>query len=112
MASTDENKLLCKLPLNRSAWRNTHIYASDDRDTVLGGLWVAESITNTYLYSMVEIFCIFTDTFDLQDDSGRLVERDKQPLRPGNYYIITNGRSPPCFGHRLFLTRGRFYHYH
>ncbi|PUU75871.1 hypothetical protein B9Z19DRAFT_1089387 [Tuber borchii] len=90
MTSTDENRLLIR-PVNRSAWRNTHIYASDDRDTALGGLWVAEGITNTYLYSMVEIFCIFTDTFGLQDDSGRLVGRDEQPLRPGNYYIITNG---------------------
>ncbi|KAG0642776.1 hypothetical protein HOY80DRAFT_948802 [Tuber brumale] len=79
------------MPTNRSAWHDTHIYASNDRDTVLGGLRVAPGITNANLYSMVGIFCTITDTFDLQDGSQRLVERDEEQLRPGNYYIFTKG---------------------
>lgn len=75
---------------------------------MLGGLWVAEGITNTNLYSMVEILCDFTEAFDLQDDNQRLIQRDKQLLKPGNYYIATTGRFPPCFGDRLPLTRYRF----
>ncbi|PUU79019.1 hypothetical protein B9Z19DRAFT_1047514 [Tuber borchii] len=78
-------------PLDRSPWRDTYIYASDNRSSVLGGLWVAEGVTNANLYSMLEIFCLFTDTFDLRDSSERLVERDGQRLKPGNYYIFTAG---------------------
>ncbi|KAG0134055.1 hypothetical protein HOY82DRAFT_638869 [Tuber indicum] len=77
--------------INRSAWRNAFIYASDNRDTIIGGLWVAEGITNANLYSMIGIFCSFSDTFDLHDESERLVERDLQQLQPGNYYIVTDG---------------------
>ncbi|KAG0127173.1 hypothetical protein HOY82DRAFT_82038 [Tuber indicum] len=76
---------------DRSAWRNAFIYASNNRGTILGGLWVAEGITNANLYSMLEIFCFFSDTFNLQNESEQLVERDMQPLQPGNYYIVTNG---------------------
>jgi len=32
-------------------------------DTLLGGLWISEGIANANLYSVVEIICIFTDTF-------------------------------------------------
>ncbi|RPA95700.1 hypothetical protein L873DRAFT_1696889 [Choiromyces venosus 120613-1] len=78
-------------PSDRSAWRDTFIYASDDRDTELGGLYVTEGMTNANLYSMVEIFCIISDAFDLQDDREQLVERDEGSLRAGNYYIVTNG---------------------
>ncbi|KAG0634204.1 hypothetical protein HOY80DRAFT_1012578 [Tuber brumale] len=77
--------------LDRSAWRDTYIYTSRNRGTVIGGLWVAEGITNANLYSMLEIFCSFSDTFDLQNESEQLVGRDQQPLQPGNYYIVTNG---------------------
>ncbi|KAG0126285.1 hypothetical protein HOY82DRAFT_587332 [Tuber indicum] len=91
MSSTDHDKIAHIQPVNRSAWHNTLIYAASDRDTVLGGLWVAPGITNANLYSMVDIFCIFTASFDLHDGSQQLVEKDEQPLRPGNYYIVTNG---------------------
>ena len=80
------------IPLvDRSAWRNTYVYASDNHATVLGGLYAAEGTTNSNLYSMLEVFCYFTDAFGLQDDRGLLVERDEQQLQPGNYYIVTNG---------------------
>ena len=82
-------------PSDRSAWRDTIIYASSNRDKVLGGLWAAEGITNENLYSMLEIFCCFTETFTLHNSSGQLVERDGQKLQPGNYYIATNGISSP-----------------
>ncbi|KAG0134057.1 hypothetical protein HOY82DRAFT_482005 [Tuber indicum] len=78
-------------PADRSALRDTYIYASDNPATLIGGLWASEGITKANLYSMLEIFCSFTDTFDLHDDCKRLVERDGQQLQPGNYYIVTNG---------------------
>ncbi|KAG0138512.1 hypothetical protein HOY82DRAFT_463281, partial [Tuber indicum] len=73
--------------LNRSASYNTHICAANDRDTVLGGLWVLPGITNANLYFMVDILCILTASFDIPDDSQQIVAKDEQPLRPGNYYI-------------------------
>ncbi|PUU78807.1 hypothetical protein B9Z19DRAFT_1126061 [Tuber borchii] len=68
-----------------------NIYSSDRKDNLIGGLWIAEGITNANLYSMLEIFCTFSDTFYLRHFSGRLVERDQNPLQPGDYLIATNG---------------------
>jgi len=104
MTSADQDMFECAPPINRLAFRNLFIYDSNHRDTALGGLWVAEGITNTNLYSMVEIICIFTDTFVLEDENQRLVEKDEQPLQPGNYYIASDGKSPLRFGHRSPLT--------
>jgi len=86
-------------PLDRSPWRNAHIYASDNRSTALGGLWVAEGVTNDNLYSMLQVFCLFTDSFDLRNSCEQLVERDGQPLKPGDYYIVTAGMFLLCFHH-------------
>ena len=80
-------------PDNRAHERDVFIYDSNHRDTLLGGLWIAEGTTNANLYCMVDIICIFTDTFDIRDNSERLVERDEKPLQPGNYFIVTNGKS-------------------
>ncbi|KAG0135875.1 hypothetical protein HOY82DRAFT_479715, partial [Tuber indicum] len=56
----------------------------------LGGLYASHGITNDNFYSMVEIICPFSDTFDLHNDNGQLIERDDEQLQPGNYYIATN----------------------
>ncbi|PUU80412.1 HNH endonuclease-domain-containing protein [Tuber borchii] len=79
-------------PENRAGGRDTFIYDSNHRDTLLGGLWIAEGTTNANLYCMVEIICNFTDTFDLRDNNEQLVIRDEKPLQPGNYFIVTNVR--------------------
>ncbi|RPA95771.1 hypothetical protein L873DRAFT_1697010 [Choiromyces venosus 120613-1] len=76
---------------DRSAWRNTFIYDSKNRNTVLGGLWATPGITNANLYSMLEIVCLFSKTFELHDEDGQLVETDEAQLQPGNYYIVTTG---------------------
>jgi len=85
--------------VNRSTIHNTFIYSSDDLNVLLGGLWVTEGITNANLYFMIEIFCTFSDNFDLQYHCGPLVERDNSQLQPGDYFVVTNGRSPPRFMH-------------
>lgn len=95
MSATDEEEQLDMPPFDRLAWRDTNIYAASNCDKLLGGLWAAEGITNANLYSMLEIFCSFTDTYTLHNTSGQLLERDGQKLPPGNYYIATNGSSFP-----------------
>ena len=107
MSATDQEGQLNMPPSDRSTWRDTAIYASDNRDKVLGGLCATEGITNENLYSMIEIFCFFTDTFTLHNNSGQLVERDGQKLQPGNYYIATNGNSFPHSLVSKFLVLGR-----
>jgi len=49
--------------------------------------------TNANLYCMVEIICFLTDTFDLHNNNKQLVARNEKPPRPGNYCIVSNGRS-------------------
>ena len=79
-------------PANRAGGRDTFIYDSNHRDILLGGLWVAEGITNANLYYMVDIICIVADTFYLRDNNEQIVERDEEPLQPGNYFIVSNGK--------------------
>jgi len=79
-------------PVNRAAWHNTSIRSSTNRGTKLAGLYAAVGITNANLYSMLEIVCIITSTFDLHDSTEQLVPRDNQQLQAGDYYIVTNGR--------------------
>ncbi|PUU73051.1 hypothetical protein B9Z19DRAFT_1069283 [Tuber borchii] len=79
-------------PFNRSAWHDTHIYGSDNRDKLLGGLWAGGGITNEALYFMTEVVCCITDTFTLHDKNDELIERDASGLEPGTYYITTNGK--------------------
>jgi len=100
------------MTVDRSAWRDTFIYASGNRATIIGGLWASEGITNSNLYSMIGIFCSFGDTFDLYNEGERLVKRDLQQLQPGNYYIVTDGRFFLRFDNRPPLTQKRSHHYH
>lgn len=76
---------------NRSAGRNVFIYDSKDPTKVLGGLILTNGVTNANFYSMIEILCVFTTTFELQlnEDDAR-IPRDGNPLQAGNYYIITS----------------------
>ncbi|PUU78797.1 hypothetical protein B9Z19DRAFT_1064756 [Tuber borchii] len=90
-APIDQDGLARGAPPSGHTWRNANIYDSDRKDNLIGGLWIAEGITNANLYSMLEIFCTFNDTFYLRNFSGRLVKRDQNPLQPGDYLIATNG---------------------
>lgn len=85
---------------NRALGRNVNIYAaSDPTGLVLGGLVLTNGVTNVNLYSMVEVFLLFDSNYvlrheDVMDDS-KDVPKDEQALQPGNYYILTDGRSLP-----------------
>jgi hypothetical protein len=79
-------------PRDRSKGRNVHIYDINDRTTVLGGLVLANGVTNTNFYSMVEILFLFTSSFELQDEENAKIERNDNPLQPGKYYINAAGK--------------------
>ena len=96
---TEEDKYAYMGIYSRAEGRDAHIYASETLETLLGGLWIAKGITNANLYSMMEIFCTFSDTFDLQYQGGPLIKRDGSQLQPGSYFVVTNGKSPPYLNH-------------
>jgi hypothetical protein len=80
-------------PIDRSAGRNVHIYDDNDRTTVLGGLILNPGVTNANFYAMIRIFVEFgRRTFSLRNQSGIEIQKDHQPLQPGNYYIDTSGK--------------------
>src|SRR5271154_5311458 len=80
-------------PADRSAGRNVHIFDDNDRTTVLGGLILQPGVTNANFYAMIRIFVEFERrTFSLRNQSGIEIQKDHQPLQPGNYYIVTSGK--------------------
>jgi hypothetical protein len=78
--------------VNRSAGRNVHIYDTNDPDTVLGGLYVNNGVTNANFYSMVETIIFFSNDYFLRDEGSNTILRDDHPLQPNKYYIVTQGR--------------------
>jgi len=80
------------MPVDRSLGRDVFIYGAKDPDEVLGGLILTNGVTNANFYSMVEILIIFGGDFSLLDDSGTKIDRDDNPLQPGNYFIDADGR--------------------
>jgi hypothetical protein len=89
-------------PRDRSKGRHVHIYDTNDRTTVLGGLILTNSVTNANFYLMVEILILFTSSFELQDEENAEIERNDNPLQPGRYYINAAGKFL-CITMSLFL---------
>ena len=80
------------MPVDRSLGRDVFIYDAKDPDEVLGGLILTNGVTNANFHSMVEILIIFGGGFSLLNDSGTKINRDDNPLQPGNYFIDADGR--------------------
>ena len=89
---------------DRSAGRNVHIYDANDPDTVLGGLYITNGITNANLYSMVEIIFLFSNDYFLRDEGGNTILKDGHPLQPNRYYIVTQGRFLHSYMIKLSLS--------
>jgi len=79
-------------PRDRSRGRDVHIYDIKDPSTVLGGLILENGVTNANFYLMVEIIVLFSSDFELQHEGNTKIEKDNDPLRPGNYYINAIGK--------------------
>ena len=76
---------------SRALGRNVHIYSAKDTNTVLGGLFATNGITNANFYSIVEIVFIFDNDYTLSSESGVTVQRDDHPLQAGKYFVNTAG---------------------
>jgi len=80
------------MPVDRSLGRDVFIYDAKDPDEVLGGLILTNGVINANFHLMVEILIIFGSGFSLLNDSGTKINRDDNPLQPGNYFIDADGR--------------------
>jgi hypothetical protein len=79
-------------PRDRSRGRDVYIYDAKDPTTVLGGLILTNGVMNANFYLMIEILILFTSNFELRDKGDTIIERNDNPLRPGNYYINSAGK--------------------
>ncbi|KAL9126344.1 MAG: hypothetical protein Q9217_004590 [Psora testacea] len=79
------------MPPNRSRGRNVHIYNVSDRckpeKEPLGGLELANGVTNSNFFSMLGILLVFESTFSLTNEQGITIEANSDPLQPGSYYV-------------------------
>jgi len=94
------NSLLLQTPtmaIDRSGRRNVHIYDAKKPTVVLGGLMLSNGVTNANLYSMLDIFIVYDTPREvlldeekpfLQDKEGTKIEKNDDPLQPGEYYIV------------------------
>ena len=77
------------MALNRAGGRDVHLYNADDRHDPqkepLGGLALTSGITKSNFYTMTDI--LFQGSYYLQDEEGKELDRDHNPLLPGNYYV-------------------------
>ncbi|PUU82987.1 hypothetical protein B9Z19DRAFT_1119963 [Tuber borchii] len=71
--------------------RNVHVYSVRYTNTVLGSLFATNGVTNTNLYSMVEIAFIFDNGYTLCGESGTTVQWDDHPLPEDRYPMNTAG---------------------
>lgn len=90
------------LSTNRSGGRDVFIADAKEPGTVLGGVISNKGMTNALLYALVETVCAISSAYVLRHDRGggrrgsNTVLRDSsQPLRPGKYYIVTQGPFAP-----------------
>jgi hypothetical protein len=88
-------------PNDRSGGRNVHIYDAEKPTTVLGGLILSNGVTNANLYSMLDIFIVYEAPKELpldevkpflRDKEGTKIEKNDDPLQPGEYYLVTTCR--------------------
>jgi hypothetical protein len=89
---TKSPQTITMAPRDRSRGRTVHIYDAKNPATVIGGLIVTNGVTNTSLYSMMEILVLFTSTFELYDENEAKIQRNDEPLQPGKYYIHAVGK--------------------
>jgi hypothetical protein len=96
-------------PIDRSGGRNVHIYDAENPTVVLGGLILSNGVTNANLYSMLDYFIVYEESFSpadeepflLLDEEGSRIEKNNHPLQPGKYCIISIRR----FLYRLFMIK-------
>lgn len=76
----------------RAIARDVFFYDLRDPSTLLGGLVLTPGITNANFYSMLDIILVISTTYSLQNDKSEALPHDSQPLLPGSYFVVTDGK--------------------
>lgn len=87
---------------DRSIARNVHIYDIEEPNKVLGGLYLAQELTNLSLYAMLDIFIMPVEipssqdgfSYLLQTKDGTAIARNSDLFGPGTYYLAATGECP------------------
>ncbi|PUU84243.1 hypothetical protein B9Z19DRAFT_1118126 [Tuber borchii] len=79
--------------IDRAHGRNVHIYDPRDPETILGGHFVTNGMTNTNFYFIIDIIIKFTTDYTLHRGQkfGPTIQRDNNPLEEGKYFIVAAG---------------------
>ena len=75
----------------RAILRDVFFFDFRDPLTLLGGLVLTPGVTNANFHAMIDIVLVVSSTYFLQNDNGETLQRDSQPLLPGNYYVVADG---------------------
>ena len=78
---------------NRSDGRDVHIFDARKPTDVLGGLILTPGVTNKNFYAMINLFVLINGTYHLRHNSDTIVPKDDAPLLPGEYFIVSTGKS-------------------
>lgn len=77
---------------SRSTGRDVHIFDAKNPENLIGGLALTEGVTNANFYTMVDILCILDEVYYIRNEAHDTVQRNANPLRPGNYYVVSEGK--------------------
>lgn len=85
--------------IDRSIARNVHICDLKEPNKVLGGLYLAQELSNWSLYAMLDIFIVPAEissvqdgfSYSLQTKDGTAIARNSNLFRSGTYYLAATG---------------------
>ena len=85
---------------DRSTARNVHIYDDKEPERILGGFYLAQELTNSSLYAMLDVFLVPMEmpssqdgfSYFLRKEDGTAIAKDSNLIRPGTYYLAATGR--------------------
>ena len=97
--ASDASASQSDMPLvNRLRARNVHIYDFKERSNVLGGTFLAQQITNSKFYALLDMFIVSSGdlpAYFLQTEDGIKIERNSDFFEPGDYYLDVAGECAP-----------------
>ena len=72
---------------DRSARRDVQIFDTNNRSEPLGGLILNNRVTQSNLYSMLEVWLLFNSPFLLKNEADTVIERNEAELMIGDYFV-------------------------
>ena len=87
---------------NRSCGRTVRILAWVNSNQLFGGLILTPGVTGATFHTMIAILFVFEAAFTVLDINGIILQRNQQPLVPGDYFLFSTCKTS-FFAHPLSL---------